>query len=86
MLSPSRVTNRKSRPTSFEDYEDEDASLSDNLESPNLFLYRENEGVDDKETQTKRKAGEKNVKNSDLTKTWPVLDRFHDSSKVIALC
>jgi hypothetical protein len=69
LLSPSRVTNRKSRPTSFEDYEDEDASLSDNLESPNLFLYRENEGVDDKETQTKRKAGEKNVKNSDLTKT-----------------
>ena len=60
LFSPSRLTNRKSRQTSFEDEDDdEDASLSDNLESPNLFIYRENDGVDDKETQTRRKAGEK---------------------------
>ena len=60
LFSPSRLTNRKSRQTSFEDEDDdEDASLSDNLESPNLFIYRENDGVDDKETQTRRKAVEK---------------------------
>ena len=37
--------------------EDDDESPSENLQSPNLFLFSQTERVDDKETQTKIKTG-----------------------------
>jgi hypothetical protein len=48
-----KLVNRKFGASNFET-----DSLTGSLESPNLFLYKSNERVDDKETQTKRKRGD----------------------------